>query len=259
MDQETLRKDIETIVANIFSEKEEKDMRKRTEDALQEAATTIEELTASLEEKNTESEDLASKILEHEEKATNLETELEAAKQEVESFKTQLEEAENALEEIKKDRAADVRMAELEEAGIARKEEEARANQIAKVREMSDEEYAAYRDELTAVRQAVLDEIAAASEENKETTEVVEEKEEGSEEEVEEEEEVASEEEAVNEENSGEEEASEEDEGEDDTPPVNIDPNKAVSAALNLDTKLSEDILSKYAALGKAMAEQLKK
>lgn len=248
-DQETLRKDIETIVANIFSEKEEKDMRKRTEDALREAATAIEELTTSLEEKNTESEDLASKILEHEEKASDLETELEAAKQEVESFKEQLEEAKNALEEIKKDRAADIRMAELGETGIARKEEEAHANQVAKVREMSDEEYAAYRDELKAVRQAILDEIAAASE-----------KEEGSEKVEEKQEEITGEEEAVGEENAGEEEANEEKEGEEEgTPPVNIDPNKAVSAALNLDTQLSKDILSKYAELGKVMGEQLKK
>lgn len=237
MDQDKLRKDIEAIVASIFSEKEEADMRKKAEGALQKAATTIEDLTNALEERSGEMENLESKVSEHEEKASDLKTELEAAQQEVETVNTKLVEAENALEEIKKDRVADVRMAKLEEAGIARSEEEDRAVQVAKVREMSDEEYAAYRDELTAVRQAVLDEIAAASEkEEKEEKNEVEEKEEAEE----------------------KEETEEKEEAEEETDPANIDPNQAVSAALNMDVP-SESILSKYADLGKAMAENLTK
>ena len=236
MEQDNLRKDIEAIVASIFSEKEEADVRKRTEDALEEAATTIDDLTTALENRHNDVEKLESKVSKHEEKASNLETELEAAQQEVESFKEKLEEAQNALEEMKKDRATDIRMAELEEAGVARNGEEPKTVQVAKVREMSDEEYVSYKDELVAVRQAVLDEIAAASELEDTEEEIVEEKEE-----------VAEEKEEVVEE-------------EEETPsPANVDPDKKIEAALNLDTDISNDFFKKYAELGKAMAENLTK
>jgi hypothetical protein len=54
MDEMKLKKDIEAHVAAIFSEKEEAEMRKQTEQALQKAATTIEDLTNALEERNAE-------------------------------------------------------------------------------------------------------------------------------------------------------------------------------------------------------------
>lgn len=241
MEQDNLRKDIEAIVTSIFSEKEEADIRKRTEDALQEAATTIDDLTNSLADRHNDVEQLESKVSEHEEKASNLETELEAAQKEVESFKEKLDAADTALEEIKKDRAADIRMAELEEAGVARNSEETKVAQVVKVREMSDEEYVSYKDELVAVRQAVLDEIAAASEleETVEKEETAEEVEEVVEEVVEAETEVA------------------EEEVEEETEPVNVDTEKTVEAALNMDVDFSDDVFKKYAELGKAMAENI--
>ena len=78
------------------------------------------------------------------------------------------------------------RMAELEEAGVARKDKEA---QTTKVREMSDEDFTSYKEELISIREAVLTELEetkAASEEEEVKEEEA--KEEGSEEEASEEE-----------------------------------------------------------------------
>lgn len=243
MDQDKLREDIEAIVTGIFSEKEEADMRKKTEDALQKAAATIEDLTNTLEGRNAEVEGLESTISEHEEKTSGLEAELEAAKQETETVKEQLKEAGKALDELKKDRAADIRMSELEEIKIVRSEEKARTAQVAKIREMSDEEYIVYKDELVAVRQAVLDEIASAAGAGEEGTKK-EKKEEKSE---------------KKEKTEEKKETGEEGDGGEETSPANIDPNQAVSAALNMDIYPSDDLLKKYAELGKAMADNLTK
>jgi len=243
---EKLRKDIEACVAAIFSEKEEADMRRRTEEALQKAASAIEDLTNALEERNGEVEGLEAVISESENKTTDLETALEAAREEVRIVEEKLAENVKTLEEIKKDRATDVRMSELEEAGVAHSNKDAKANQTAKVREMSDEDYAAYKDELISIRQAVLDELAAAAETGSEETE------ETAEEEVEEKEEA---EEETEEKEEAEEESEEEDE---ETPPANVDPNLTAFAALNLDVRPSAGMLEKYAEFGEQMAENMR-
>lgn len=261
---EKLKKDIESVVATIFSEKEEAEMRKKTEEALEKAAATIEDLTNTLEEKNAEAEEQESKFSEIQAKVTDLESELEAARNETESVKEQLTEKETELEEIKKDRAADVRMAELEEAGVAHRTDEAKEAQVARIREMSDEDFAAYKEELVSIRQSVLDELAAAASEE-ETAEEAEEAAEGEESETSEEdnsEEEASEEETEeNSEEASEEEAEEEETSEEgeDTPPANVDHGQAVFAALNMDHRPSPDLIERYAELGKAMAKEFTK
>lgn len=267
---EKLKKDIEAHVATIFSEKEEAEMRRKTEDALQKAAVTIEDLTNSLEEKTAEADEVESKFSESTDKVSTIESELEAAKEEIENVKTQLSDKESEIEEMKKDRAADVRMDDLGEAGVVHKNEEAKTNQIAKVREMSDDEFAAYKDELISVRQAVMDELAAAeetseekSEEGSEDTEESEENETGSEEETDTETEDTEENtsEESSEEEGSEEEGSEEessDDDSDDSIAANIDHGKAVFAALNMDYRpIGSDLAKKYAELGKAMADSM--
>lgn len=256
---EKLIKDIKAVVATIFSEKEESDMRKRTEDALQKAAATIEDLTNSLEERNADMEDLQSKLSESDASVEELKTTLEAAGEEAKSLQTKLDEAETSLEDMKKDRLAEVRMAELETSGVVHNEEEARTNQKSKVREMSDEDFTSYKDELASIRQAVLDELATASTEE-ETTEEETASEETTEEETNEEEtasEETTEEEETDEsdETASEETTEEEEEG---TPLANIDPNQAITAAWNLDVKPSAELSEKYAELGKALAEKIK-
>ena len=82
---------------------------------------------------------MEAKLSESEDKAKDLTTELEAAQEKIEKAAKKSDEAEGSLEEIKKDRATELRMKELEEAGVVSDEEA----QSGKVREMSDEDFVA--------------------------------------------------------------------------------------------------------------------
>lgn len=227
-----LRKDVEAVVANIFSEKEEADIRQKTEEALSKSATTIDELTTALETKNTEVEELEAKFSESEETAKNLQTELEAAQKEVEEANKKLTESEKVVEEMQKDKATELRMVELTEAGVVSDEEA----QASKIRDMSDEEFASYREELVSLRAAIVAQLEKAKEDTDEQEEAEEEAEEKEEAEEEaEEKEDADEEDGV-------------------TPPANVDPGQAISAALNMEIFPSDDVVKKYQDLGKAMA-----
>lgn len=230
-----LKEDVEALVTSIFSEKEEADVRERTENALNKSATTIDELTETLESKNTELEESAGKVVELEEKQTSLETELEAARKETEEANEKLAEAEKALDEMKKDQATDERMVQLEEAGVVRSNIE---SQREKVREMDDDSFTSYKEELEAVRASVLKEIEDAAKKADEKTA----------------EEIAAEEIAAEE--KAAKEKADADDGEEgvETPPANISPGTAIAAAMNMEVKPSEEIVEKYKKLGKAMA-----
>lgn len=162
MEREELKKDIETMVADIWSEKEEVEVRKRTEEALQKSADVITELTDSLEDKTSEVSKITEKLTESTSKIKELETELEAAGKELEKSKEELADSVKAIDEMKKDKAADVRMAELVEAGIALSDVDV---QTVKVKEMSDEDFVSYRDELVSLKEAVEKRLAKATEE----------------------------------------------------------------------------------------------
>jgi predicted nucleic acid-binding Zn-ribbon protein len=244
---EELKKSVEAAVAEIFSQKEEAEQRAETEKALQKSADTITQLTEALEGKNAEAEEVASQITELETKIEELTSKLEAAEKKAEETATKLAESENLIEEMKRDKAAELRMAELADAGVALSNKDA---QTAKVRGMEDEEFASYKEELVSLRSAVEAELAkAVSEETASEEETQEEEvaEETAEAEEETEEEVASDE---------EEDASEEEE---ETLPANVDRNTAVAAALNMEARPSDNILAKYAKLGEAMAQRMKK
>jgi len=252
---EKLRKDVEAVVAAIFSEKEEDEIRKQTEAALSTSAETIEELTNTLEAKNTEYDELKSELSTSEEKAEGLQTELEAAKEELESTRTKLQETESALEEMKKDKATELRMSELEEAGIVSDKEV----QAAKVRDMSDEDFDSYKSELVSLRAAILSTLEKAKE--SEESEKAEEKEDtAAKEEKEDKEEKAEEKEESEEAAEGEEESEAAgEESEEGAEPAEIDPKHAISAALNLEIYPSKDMKEKYNDLGKAMASLMVK
>jgi chromosome segregation ATPase len=235
---EKLRKNVEAVVAEIFSEQEEAEIRKQTEEALGKSATTIEELTSALEAKNSEFEELEAKFSESDDKANSLQTELEAAQDKIEEANKKSTEAESALEEIKKDRASELRMKELEEAGVVSDKE----TQSTKVRELSDEDFTSYKTELVSIREAVIAELSKATEKEEEKAE------EKEEEKAEEKEEEEAEEKETDEKEEGEEEDTE-------TPPANIDPGTAISAALNLEIFPSKDMVTKYQEMGTAMAK----
>jgi outer membrane murein-binding lipoprotein Lpp len=228
---EKMKSDIKAIVAEIFTDKEDVEIQRKTEAALQKSATTIEELTTTLEESSAKNEELISSVAEFETSVEDLKSELEAAKKEIVEATQKLTESESTIESMNKDRAAELRMSELEQAGVASSGKEA---QTAKVKEMSDEDFASYRDELVSLREAVMAELS-----NSEKLEVKEEKEVIAKVEVAEEEDAS-------------------DESEDVTPAVNIDPQNAISAALNMEIQPSKGMTAKYAELGKAMADQFK-
>lgn len=235
-----LKKDVEVLVAEIFSQKEEAKQRERTEDALQKSAEAIADLTTALEERNADAEKANSKIDDQESTIEDLNSELEAAKKEITKSTDKLAETEKTIEEMKKDKAAELRMSELTEAGVALSDKEAQA---AKIREMDDESFTSYKEELVSLRKAVEAELAKAGEESASEEDETIPEEEAEEAAEENDEEVPAEEEA--------EEASE------DTPPVNVDPDTAIAGALNLEVMPSDDILAKYNEMGKAMAKRM--
>ncbi len=158
MDKE-LEVQVANVVESLFNEKEEAEIRKRTEAELQKAATSISELAKALEVKNGEVSDYEVKLSESEARITGLMSELEAAKKESETANTKLAETVTILDNIKKDRATEQRMVELETAGVARADKDSQAK---KVREMSEEDFASYKEELVSVRQTVIAELEKA-------------------------------------------------------------------------------------------------
>ena len=260
--EKELKAQVQQMVDELFSEKEEVKIREKTEATLKKSAETISELTLTLEEKTAEASDLEVKLSDSEAKIQELETELEAAGKELETSKEQIVKVEKEIEDMKKDRAAEQRMAELEDAGVAHSDRE---TQTVKVKEMTDEDFASYRDELVSIREAVVAELEKAREEKAEADakaeekaaeEAEEKKEEKADEEKAEEKEEAEEEKAEEE---AEEKAAEEKKEEDTTAPAEITPGQAAMASLNMEYIPSPDLVDKYKKLGEAMAKMWKK
>lgn len=273
MEKDDLKVQVAALVADLFDEKEEAEIRKRTEAELEKAASAISNLTTALEEKNTEAAEMEEKLTASDTRVKELETELEAAKKELEEASTKLGEKEKILEDMKKDRAAEIRMAELEDAGVARTDRESQMN---KVREMSDEDFASYKDELVSIREAVVSELEKAREEKakadakdtaeaKEADDAAAKKDKKMEEEKEDDEKDEEDEDKKKmpfmkkdkKEKSNESEEKEEDASEK-VAPAQITPGQAAMASLNMEYLPSEDIKKKYAKLGEAMAMRFK-
>lgn len=281
MDKKELEVQVATVVESLFNEKEEAEIRKRTEDELRKAAASISDLTIALESKNSEVAEYEVKLSETEVRITELTSELEAAKKELEIANTNLAETVATLENLNKDRAAEQRMAELESAGVIRSD---RDSQMSKVREMTEEDFASYKDELVSIRQAVVAELEKArnkaeddakAEEDaaKKAADEEEAKKKAADEEMEMDpktgkpkmdpktgkpmmkKKCAAQEEASEEE--GKEESSETD-GEK-TAPAQISMGDVAKASLNLEYLPNKDIVAKYQAMGKAMADKWKK
>lgn len=271
MEKDDLKVQVAALVADLFDEKEEAEIRKKTEAELEKAASAISNLTTALEEKNAEAVEMEEKLTASDTRVKELESELEAAKKELENANVKLGEAEKALEDMNKDRAAEIRMAELEDAGVARSDRE---SQMSKVREMSDEDFASYKDELVSIREAVVSELEKAREDKakvdaKAAAEVKEEdvaakKEEKDMEEDEEDDEKkmkdSKKKEKCAESDNNEEEAKEleKEDASNKVAPAQITPGQAAMASLNMEYLPSEDIKKKYAKLGEAMAKRFK-
>ena len=176
---------------------------------------------------------------------------------------------------MKKDRAAEVRMADLEDAGVARSD---RDSQVTKVREMTDEDFASYKDELVSIREAVVAELEKARNEAEANAKAEEEAADKAAEEakkanpfvkkedMEDEEEDPKKKKGKKKEKCSDEDASEDAEDSEEaseekeaTVPAHITPGQAAMASLNMEYIPSEDLMSKYAKIGEAMAEEFKK
>ncbi len=246
---EKLTQDVKEIVDGIFRQKEENAMRKETEAALNKSAEKINELVASLEAKDGELSELGNKVEELEstvaglsDKISELETEksdLEKEKAEFDSVKKELskkaEAAEEELGNMKKDQLAKARFTELTEVGIAASDEKAVEDQISKIREMEDEVFEAYKAERVELRRSIVAELEASSDGNTPAN-------------------ADEDPEKVAAEAAAKLKAEEEAAAGSDEP---IEPMRAVAAALNLETLPSEDMISKYKELGKAMAKNM--
>ena len=241
MDREALKKDIEAVVASIWSEKEEVEVRKKTEEALQKSADTITELTVSLEDKEVEFTELSEKNTANETEIQKLKTELEAAQKKVDESKEALTASEKIIEDMKKDKAAELRMAELEGLKVAHSDKDI---QTAKVRGLSEDDFVAYKDELVSLRKAVESELAKTRKTDEELAEIKKKEEELAEAKKKEEDLAAAkkkEEELAN-------------AGEGDTEHAKIEPGHMALAALNLESKVTEEMSEQYQEMGKAMA-----
>jgi hypothetical protein len=183
MDKNELKNQVRQVVDELFSAKEEAEIRKNTEAALEESANTIRDLTTALEDKDTEVAELKEKISTTESVVEELKSQLEAAKKDSEDKDPKLESAlKNKDEEITKmkeshkeeiaaitcklaELSAKIRMAELEEAGVINSDKE---SQEEKVKAMTDEEFASYKAELSSIREAVIKELEKSAKKEKE-------------------------------------------------------------------------------------------
>ena len=229
--EDKLKDQIEKVVTAIFASKEEDTKRKKTEDALHASADKLSALQLELDgivKANQEQASEIATLLEslksiQEEKAAleaKFQEELQKAEEAKASVESEFEKLNLEYSTLKTEILADKRMVELEKDGVVR---EQASLQRDRVKNMSDEDFVSYKDELVAVKTQVIAALVAKTEASK--TEVV-------------------------------------DTGvvvDEVVPPANVDATQSVQAALNLESTPSQDLISKYKALGNALAESITK
>lgn len=171
VNMEAVREEVHKAIEKFEKEKESAEKQKLAEDMISKAKDTINSLSEELEAKKAELADLEDNRAEFEKKfqelneeVENLKAELDKAVEATKEQETRAEAAENKLAEITKDRTLDARVAELEEAKVLKTGDKLES-QKAKVREMTDEEFASYKEDLVELRsemeEAVRTEMAA--------------------------------------------------------------------------------------------------
>ena len=146
-------------VAEIFAVEDTAQQKSLLEDAFEEAKTQITDLESALEtasdEKNKLVDDIEALKAKNEE-LDKYKTEVEKEKSELEKSLAeatkQIEELTKKIDDMEKDAAMNLRSSELENLGLISKGKTAE-RQKAKIRNMSDEEYADYKSELLELRE----------------------------------------------------------------------------------------------------------
>lgn len=172
-----LNQDVRKALDDVLRERDDVAMRKETEEALLKSTEKINELVSSLEAKDNEASALVTKVDELEKvvaelsgKVSALTIEKENLEKEKTTFQAEKDEllkraqaVEETLNNIKKDQLARTRFDELKINGVAATEAKAMEGQLAKVREMTDEEFAAYKNERVELRKVILSELETKS------------------------------------------------------------------------------------------------
>jgi myosin heavy subunit len=170
-----LNLDVRKALDDVLKERDDVAMRQETEEALLKSTEKINELVSSLEAKDNEASALVTKVDELEKvvaelsgKVSALTTEKENLEKEKTTFQAEKDEllkraqaVEETLANITKDQLAKTRFDELKISGVATTEAKAMEGQLAKVREMTDEEFAAYKNERVELRKVILAELEA--------------------------------------------------------------------------------------------------
>lgn len=176
MNDDKFKGDIREAVAEVMAAKEDAARFNTIEALLNDSQSTINELTESISEKELE-------LATSSEEVTALKTKVEELEAKAEEFLAQLADASKTSEELTEraslaekelagiaaDKALAGRMADLEEAKVALSGDKREAQET-RVRDMGEEEFAAYRDErveLRALLEAELKEAASAADEGK--------------------------------------------------------------------------------------------
>lgn len=165
-DREKIREEVKGMVESFLSDKEESKVRAKMEEALTEAKETILSLTQDVTDKEAsisgfegEIESKDSSITSLNEKITELETALESLTQEKQEALDKASGYESDLTEIRKEQIADLRLAKVIEAKLIRETDEVKEKTKAKVKEMSDEEFDTYVEDLNEVKSSFLEEL----------------------------------------------------------------------------------------------------
>lgn len=251
MDDKQLRDTVKAIIDGIFSEKEEEARQRMTEDAITKSTTTINELTQALAEQKDSYSALEVKYneaietaQEQEAKLSTIESEKQKSDEELATLKVDLEKAKAdfaelststeaslkelselkaAMAEVESVKIAEARYVVLAEAGVAYTDKE---KQLIKIKAMTEEAFEMYKEELLAIKEA----LTVASTKTQELSA---------------EEELAAKTEA--------------DAKEKKVALANIDKRVMLTAALNNELKVQDDLMVKYQKLGQAMAAKVKK
>jgi len=181
MDVDKINEMIKSTVQEILTENAAAGIESQVEEALKTAEDTVSAMTERVKELEKVASDGAAALEALESTKVSLETELSTCKEELESVKTEHEtlktEAASVKEEldtVRKDMLIKERLSKLGDLGIARTGEEALDRQVAAVREMTEEEFAAYSQEMVDLRaefvEAVKEEKAVSEEAKVEDT-----------------------------------------------------------------------------------------
>ena len=156
-ERQKIKATAKTAVASVLSE-EEAAQKAKMEEIVTEYETTLSELRQAEVAAAEETADLIGKIDTLETEKATLETELADLKKEVESLKSELEKVttkntdlETQMTEMQQAAAIEKRTSELEEAGLL-SSGDAADKQKARVKNMSDDEFADYKSELLAIQ-----------------------------------------------------------------------------------------------------------